>query len=158
MSGGGQVQRSTEVAASPERVWELVSDLPGMGRFSPEATGGSWVSGGGPVAGAVFRGQNANGSRTWSTRATVVQAEPGRCFVFEVASVGLKVARWSYLIEPTEAGCRVTETWLDRRGALISAIGARVTGTPDREAFAGTSMERTLEQVKAYAESADAAS
>lgn len=94
------VTRSVDVAAAPEAVWDLVSDLPGMGRFSPEATGGRWVRGQGPAVGSVFRGTNAQGRRRWSTRSTVVEAERGRAFAFEVASAGLPVARWSYRIEP----------------------------------------------------------
>lgn len=144
----GSVQGSTEVAATPEAVWALVSDLPGMGRLSPEATGGRWVRGGGPVVGAVFRGSNAAGKRRWSTTSTVVEAEPGRSFVFDVTSFGLGVARWSYRLEPVEGGCRVTETWEDRRGRLIEAAGGLVTGTKDRRGFTRTSIEHTLAQVK----------
>ena len=149
------VERSVQVAAAPEAVWDLVSDLPAMGRFSPEATGGRWVHGGGPVVGGVFRGTNAQGRRRWSTRSTVVEAERGRGFAFEVASAGLPVARWAYRIEPADGGCRVTETWTDRRGRLVAAVGALLTGTRDREAFTGTSIEQTLQRVKARAEEAD---
>lgn len=148
------VERSVEVAASPERVWEAVSDLPGMGRFSPEATGGRWVKGGGPVEGAVFRGTNGRGTRRWSTVATVVEAERGRSFAFEVSSLGLSVARWGYRIEPTATGARVTETWTDRRGGLVSAAGSLLTGEKDRVGFTGTSIERTLAQLKTHLEAA----
>jgi hypothetical protein len=59
------VRRSVEVAAPADQVWQLISDLPGMGRFSPENTGGRWTRGDGPVVGAVFRGTNARGRRRW---------------------------------------------------------------------------------------------
>ncbi|MCU1691399.1 MAG: hypothetical protein JWM64_490 [Frankiales bacterium] len=146
------VQGSIEVAATPEAVWALVSDLPGMGRLSPEATGGRWVKGGGPVVGAVFRGSNAQGRRRWSTTATVVEAEPGRAFAFEVSSLGLAVARWAYALEPVAGGCRVTETWHDRRGRLIEVSGALVTGTRDRRGFTEASIAQTLASVKATLE------
>ena len=152
MTQGQQVERSVDVAAPAEVVWALVSDLPGMGRFSPENTGGRWVRGGGPEVGAVFRGTNASGARRWSTRSTVVEAEPGRRFAFDVSSVGLPVARWSYRVEPLGDGCRVTETWQDRRGALVAKAGALLTGTSDREGFTATSIETTLQRVKAHAE------
>ena len=41
----GELSRSIDVDAPPARVWDLVSDLPGMGRLSPENAGGSWLGG-----------------------------------------------------------------------------------------------------------------
>lgn len=146
------VRRTVEVAAPPQRVWELVSDLPRMGEYSPENAGGRWAKGGGPVEGAVFRGTNRRGSRSWSTRARVTRAEPGRAFAFEVDAVGLAVATWSYEIEPSPTGCRVTESWQDRRGRLISSAGRLLTGVGDREGFTAESIEQTLARVKARAE------
>lgn len=146
------LSRTVDVDAPPERVWDLVSDLPGMGRFSPEAVGGRWVRGGGPVVGAVFRGTNSSGRRRWSTRSTVVEAERGRAFAFEVSSVGQPVARWSYAIAPSGAGCSVTETWEDRRSRAFAKVGELVTGTRDRAAFTEHSLEQTLAAVKAAAE------
>lgn len=144
---------SAEVAAPAERVWELVSDLPGMGRFSPEATGGRWVSGGGPVVGAVFAGSNAQGSRRWSTRAKVVRSEPGRAFAFDVSSFGLPVARWAYELQPAGPdGCTVSETWLDRRGTLVRLGGRFLTGVGDRASYAAESMRTTLDRVREVAE------
>ncbi|MFN2524390.1 MAG: SRPBCC family protein, partial [Mycobacteriales bacterium] len=53
------VSRSTDVDAPADVVWGLVSDLPGMGRLSPENTGGRWSGGAtGPAVGARFRGAN----------------------------------------------------------------------------------------------------
>ena len=147
------VSRSTTVAADPARVWSLVSDLPRMGEFSPENQGGAWVGGAtGPAVGAGFRGSNGSGLRRWSTRCTVTRCDPGRAFAFEVSSVGLAVAEWSYDLEPAEGGCRLTETWSDRRGALMTRIGRWVTGVQDRSAFTARSIELTLERVKSRAE------
>jgi uncharacterized protein YndB with AHSA1/START domain len=147
------ISRSTTIAAPPEAVWELVSDLPAMGAFSPENTGGSWVGGAtGPAVGASFRGHNGAGRRRWSTRSTVVRSEPGRAFAFDVAAAGMPVAQWSYELEPTAHGCRLTETWTDRRGRLMVALGRLTTGVSDRAAFTGQSIEHTLARVKVRAE------
>ena len=150
------VSRSTTIAAPPDRVWSLVSDLPGMGAFSPENVGGAWRGGAtGPVLGAVFRGHNRNGLRRWSTTCTVTRCEPGTSFAFSVRSVGLPVAEWSYDLRPDGPGCRLTETWTDRRGALIRLLGTTATGVCDRAAFTAQSIERTLERVKEHAERQD---
>lgn len=147
------VSRSIDVAAPAEEVFRLVSDLPGMGTFSPESTGGAWAGGvSAPAVGAVFWGTNAQGARRWSTRSTVVQCEPGGAFAFDVSSAGLGVARWSYALVTTPTGCTVTETWQDRRGALVAAVGKLLTGVQDREAFTANSIETTLARVKARAE------
>lgn len=147
------LSRSVSVTASPERVWELVSDLPGMGAFSPENRGGTWTRGAtGPALGAAFVGRNGSGGRSWSTRSTVTRCEPGRSFAFAVRSVGLPVAEWTYEIEPTEQGCRLTEQWQDRRGRVMRVLGPVVTGVQDRESFTTASIEQTLAAVKERAE------
>jgi carbon monoxide dehydrogenase subunit G len=148
------VRRSVDVAAPAERVWELVSDLPGMGAFSPENRGGRWVEGDGPQVGAVFVGHNGAGRRRWSTRSTVVRSEPGRAFAFDVAGLRQAVARWSYEVEPTPGGCRLTESWQDRRGRLLRLLGPIATGVSDRTAYTARSIEQTLAGIRAAAENA----
>ena len=149
------VSRSVEVGAPSERVWDLVTDLPGMGAYSPENAGGRWRAGAtGPALGAVFRGTNVQGRRRWATHCTVVGFEPVRSFAFEVRSVGQAVARWSYDVVPTDEGCTVTETWLDRRGWLITRAGALVSGVADRSSYTAVSIEQTLARLKQQAEQA----
>lgn len=146
------VRSSIDIAAPPEQVWALISDLPAMGRFSPENTGGVWQRGGGPVPGAVFRGTNEHNRRRWSTRCTVTRAEPGTAFAFEVRAGRLPVAQWSYEVTATARGCTLTETWEDRRGWLVTRLGALTTGVQDRAAFTSKSIEQTLKAVKTTAE------
>ena len=155
MSGpaGATVARTVDVAAPAERVWQLVSDLPAMGRLSPENAGGRWSgSAPGPAVGAVFVGRNARGLRRWSTRCTVTRCEPGRAFAFRVTYLGLPVAQWSYDVQPTTGGCRVTETWQDERSGWFARVGGLATGVPDRTAFTAASIEHTLARLKEHAE------
>jgi hypothetical protein len=149
------LSRSVDVDAAPDVVWSLVSDLPRMGELSPENTGGSWRRGAtGPAVGARFRGANRRSWRRWSTDVQVVECEPGRRFAFDVRSLGLPVARWSYDVTARNGrGCTVTETWQDRRGRLMDTIGLLATGVADRSSYTAVSIERTLAAVKARAES-----
>ena len=150
-----QVSVTREVAAPPQRVYELVSDVTQMGRWSPETESCEWLGDPrGPEVGARFRGRNALGSKRWATVSTVVAAEPGRRFAFETKGGPFKVARWEYRIEPTEDGCRVTETWTDQRGRVITVLGKRVSGVDDRATHNRTGMEQTLERLAEAAETA----
>lgn len=146
-----------DVTAPPERVFALVSDITRMGEWSPEATGGVWKDAGGPAPGARFVGRNRRGKRSWSTSCTVHAYEPPRRFGFSVTSGPLSVAAWDYTIEPTASGCRVTETWTDRRGALVRIGGRLLTGVEDRASHNRAGMEATLAALAAIAEVADGA-
>ena len=144
---------SRDIAAPPERVWAMVADLTRMGEWSPETTGGSWRRGAtGPAVGARFRGWNANGRHRWFTSTLVTRCEPGSCFEFAVSVGGLPIARWSYELEPTEAGCRVTETFTDARGRIARTLGGPVSGVTDRPTHNRSGMEQTLANLAAAAE------
>jgi hypothetical protein len=148
-----RVSRSTLVRATPDAVYALVSDLPGMGRLSNENTGGRWLGGAtGPAVGARFRGHNRNGWRRWSTTVEVEQAEPGRRFAFRVSYYGVPVSLWSYDLEPVEGGTTVTEAWEDRRPVWFKTPAGLFTGELDREAATARGIEHTLAAIKAAAE------
>ncbi|HEV7863670.1 MAG TPA: SRPBCC family protein [Acidimicrobiia bacterium] len=151
-----QISVSVDVDASPEVVWSLLSDLARMGEWSPECTGVTWAGAApgpaGPSVGAVFKGKNKIGIRRWSTKGTIVAAEPNRRISWDIAALGLPVARWSYAIEPADRGCQVTETWEDKRGGIVNALGPLTTGVKDRVAHNQAGMRTTLDRLKAAAE------
>ena len=79
-----------DVAADPDVVWGLVSDLVGMGRWSPENRGGRWIDGAtGPTVGAVFRGRNRIRWRRWQTNVTVIESDPPRRLAFRLKILSL---------------------------------------------------------------------
>ena len=147
------VSASTEIAADPKVVYDLISDLPRMGEWSPENCGGKWKGGAtGPAVGAKFKGKNKNGWRSWSTDVTVTEASPPESFAFRCAVKGIQTAEWAYRITPTATGCTVTESTTDKRSGLLAAIGNRVSGRKDRAGFNRTSIETTLAKLKKAAE------
>ena len=151
-----QASVSVDVTASPETVWSVVSDLGRMGEWSPETVRVRWKGAppgaGGPAIGATFKGTNRIGLRRWSTKGTVVAAEANRKLAWDVASLGLPIARWTYTIEPTETGARLTESFEDKRGALLNFVGPLVTGVKERCPHNEANMKTTLERMKAAAE------
>ncbi len=147
------VSVTREIAAPAQRVWGFVSDLPRMGEWSPENTGGRWVRGAtGPAVGARFHGWNANGWRRWRTDAVVTRCEPGSCFEFAVSVFRLPIARWTYEIEAAGSGCRVTESFTDTRGRIAKTLGGPVSGVADRPNHNKDGMEQTLANLAAAAE------
>jgi uncharacterized protein YndB with AHSA1/START domain len=152
---GQQVSVSRDIAAPAAQVWAMVSDVTRMGEWSPENEGATWLGGATAAQpGARFKGTNRNGKKRWNTVAKVIEVEPGRSFAFNVSAVGLNVAEWRYEFEETPSGCRVTETWIDRRGRIATTLGKPVSGVADRAAHNQAGMEQTLERLKAAAESA----
>jgi Polyketide cyclase / dehydrase and lipid transport len=144
---------SRDIAAPAETVWALVADLPKMGDLSPENAGGEWGGGAsGPSVGATFTGTNKNGFRRWSTTATVTECEPGRVFEIAITSGRSPIAAWRYEFEALAAGdgCRVTESWEDRRKPLMR-LAARPLGKHD-DAHAKSEMAATLANLAAAVE------
>ena len=60
-----------DIAASCERVWELVSDINTASRFSNEFQGGDWSYDSPPTMGASFIGRNQRADRYWETTSYV---------------------------------------------------------------------------------------
>jgi hypothetical protein len=150
-----ELSQSIEINASPDEVFRTVTDLPAMGRLSPENAGGEWLNGAtGPAVGARFKGRNANGTKSWTTTATVVEFSAPNSFAFEVNVGPAKVARWAYAVEATPTGSRVTESWTDRRSALSKWIGGKSSGVAHRDQFTVESIRTTLDNLKKTLEQA----
>src|SRR5262249_53324867 len=104
-------EASIEIHASPEAVYDLVSNLPRMGEWSPENIGGEWQEGGSGQVGDRFIGHNRAGKRAWSVPVMVTVAERGRCFEFVTHPDDGPYVRWTYRLEPGGTGTRLTEIW-----------------------------------------------
>jgi hypothetical protein len=151
------VSVSATIQAAPETVYDLVADLPRMGEWSPENRGGRWVRGSsGPAVGARFKGHNRNRWHRWNTIVTITAADRGRRFAFHVSYGPVAISDWSYEFDATADGTVVTETWVDRRPAVLSILGTPIAGvsTAERPDHNRAGMERTLAALKATAEQA----
>jgi uncharacterized protein YndB with AHSA1/START domain len=105
---------TVHMAASPEKIWDLVSDVTKIGRYSPETFEAEWLDGAtGPAVGAKFRGhvkRNGKGPIYWTT-CVVSACEPGREFAFGVGAADKPLNIWRYALEPSGDGTDVTESF-----------------------------------------------
>ena len=105
-------ERTVEIAAPPERVYVVVSDLSRMGEFSPECHSVEWLGGAtGPAPGARFLGRNRGGPVKWSRRGRVISAEAGREFSFMTEEGGRDSTLWTYQLRPAGSGTALTESY-----------------------------------------------
>ncbi|TXI62563.1 SRPBCC family protein [Mycolicibacterium mageritense] len=148
------VTASVSIAADPADVYALITDLQTLSSLAEEAHAMQWQKGNAAAPGAVFKGHNRNGSRTWTTTCTVTEAEPGKTFAFDVKTGGfIPVARWRYDIAAAEGGCTVTESTWDRRPGWIKKPAEWSTGVHDRPAANAEHIRLTLQRLKERAES-----
>jgi Polyketide cyclase / dehydrase and lipid transport len=147
------------MAASPEQVWSLVSDVTNIGRFSPETFEAEWSDGdNAPAVGVRFRGHVRRNGKAWLvywTKCRITACDPERDFAFDVIGPrGKTSVNWSYHFLPVGGGTDVTESF-----TLGTSLALRVYS-----AIAGRSrtrtnirnMRATLERVKDVAESPEA--
>lgn len=143
---------TTEIAAPPARVWTLVADLRNMSRWSPQCLK-TFVKGGGEVRlGSQMINVNRRKLLVWPTQSKVVRFTPEREIAFRVKE---NYTVWSYELEPTATGTRLTAKREAPQG--ISDLSVRLT----RTALGGVDqfttelqqgLAQTLAKIKADAE------
>jgi uncharacterized protein YndB with AHSA1/START domain len=104
---------TVEVAATPEQVWALLTDITRAGEWSHETQGGEWLDGAtAAVPGARFRGRNQQGRTKWSRVCEVVVADAPRTISWRTVPTRVVYrdsTRWTYELTPTDTGCTVTQ-------------------------------------------------
>lgn len=147
-------QSSIDIAAPPELVYAIVSDVENLPQWAVEAERCKWLGdASGPAVGAKFRGINKHNGRKWAMGCEVTDAEQGRRFGFKVGMVGVTTAKWRYDIEPTDDGCRVTESTVRVAPKVPTmAFNRAILGIRNRDEHNQRNIEQTLVQLKSYAE------
>ena len=145
---------TVHIDASPDKVWDLVSDVTKIGRYSPETFEAEWLDGAtGPAVGVRFRGhvkRNGRGPTYWTT-CSITRCVPGREFAFGVGKPGKAMNEWAYVLEPSGDGTDITESFtlapvLPLR--IYWALFGWTRGKTNRDG-----MRTTLERIKAEVES-----
>jgi hypothetical protein len=149
-----QDQVEVEISAPAGLLYEMVSDLPCIGEWSPECESVDWEGDVTvPVKGTTFVGHNAVGPGRrirYSRHGEVLAAEPGREFTFITDEGGRPSTLWRYRFEPSANGTRVTEGYEVR----WIPTWARILDVPtNRHKGLLKGMRTTLERLKVAAES-----
>ena len=112
--GAFSIEVATRVAASAERVWDLITDVGRIHEFSPEVVAARWLDDTGPVVGARFAGTNRLGEFEWQRICTVVEAEPPRKFSYVVGDRfdGSPSARWTFELERDGGGTDIVQRFV----------------------------------------------
>ena len=140
-----RARASTTTVVGPEQTWALVGDLARSPEWSPECTGGEWVSGGPGTVGSVFRGENHRDTEVvawapvvrghWTTEMEVVEAERLRTMSWAMRTKDGRAqdSVWSFDLDLSENGGTVL-THRFRMGALTEGMQGIVADmTPAQE-------------------------
>ena len=145
-----QIEQTIDVAAPPERVWALVSDLPRLSEWSPQVF--KTFSRGTLQQGTQLFNINRRGILFWPTRSKIVRWDPGVEVAWKILE---NTSTWSFTLEPTATGTHLVH----RRDApsglsemSISLTDRFMGGQPAFQAELQQGMRQTLQRVKAAAE------
>ena len=148
------------VAAAPEALWLLVSDIHLPARFSSEFAGAEWLEGATGPARARFVGHNAHpAAGQWDTVSTISAFEPGATLRVVGRRSGRAIVNMA--VHPASGGCRHEGIQWMRMGPARSGINPAIDAMPDKEDRIlrrrldehKANMEATLQGIKQLAES-----
>ena len=144
------LQAQIEIEAPAAEVWGLISDFRRMPQWSPQCR---WMKRFGPLRpGARTLNLNRRGKMFWPTTSTVLEVIPEKKLAFRVDA---NRTVWSYELEPTATGTRLTESRHAENG--VSAVSLFLTkafmgGVPSFEQELLDGMNASLGAIKSTAE------
>ena len=143
-----------EIAAPPERVWAVVSDVMRTPEWSPVCRQVEWLPPSNRAEpGARFRGHNKLRMFRWSRDCVIDEADGPTTFAFHTEIEGTESTRWRYTLEPTAGGTRLTETYravsAPRWVSWLRKLGGAKQSDKDTRWNISTSLERIKKLVEA---------
>ena len=130
----GEVE--AEVEATPQQVWDVVSDVSRVGEWSHECRAATWLAGYDEAeVGAKFTGSNKAGITKWQRRCTVTEAEPGRSFGYRTSGgVPPDSTEWLFdLEELPSGGTRIRQSFRILELARWVEVGIYLAAPPHRD-------------------------
>lgn len=145
------LQAETTIDAPVSKVWELISDLKNMPRWSPQCR---LMKTFGPLRpGARTVNLNRRKFLFWPTTSQITEVVPEKKLAWRVNENGTV---WSYELEPTATGTRLIETRHAENGVKPVSnmtVNALLGGVPSFERELVEGMNESLARIKAAAES-----
>lgn len=148
--GAPLLQAQIDIDAPVSKVWALVSDLSLMPQWSPQCRLMKPV--GGLRQGARTINLNRRGRLFWPTTCRITELIPERKLAFRVSENGTV---WSYELEPTETGTRLTESRHAENGVKAISnllVNSLLGGVPNFERELTDGMNASLKRIKEAAE------
>ena len=144
------ISASVDVEAAPDAVWAVVSDVTRMPEFSPELRRLYAVGGGRPRVGMRLVGINRRGYAVWPTTSKVTRLDAGRAVAWHTRESG---ATWTYELEPTASGTRLTGR-RDLPGFRLGTtlLAPVIGGAEGHDHELADGIRRTLERIKTVVE------
>jgi uncharacterized protein YndB with AHSA1/START domain len=148
------------VAAPPEKVWALVSDITRVGDWGGECVHAEWIDDAdGPGVGARFRGHQVGQGREWTSVSVVIEAQPGVSFAWAVGDPQFASATWRYQLASDGLGGTILR-YRAVMGPGPSGLNDAIAKAPEREDSIiadrlnehARNMTATLEAIKQAAE------
>ena len=150
MATPAPISAEVEIAASPDRVWAVVSDVTRMPQWSPELRRLYAVGGRTPRVGMTLIGINRRGWVAWPTTSKVTRLEPQRAVAWKTRESG---ATWTYELAETATGTRLTsrrDLPSFTRGTTL--LGPVIGGAEGHDVELAAGLRATLERIKASIE------
>ncbi|WP_327433069.1 SRPBCC family protein [Streptomyces sp. NBC_01236] len=121
------------IAAPPELVWALVSDIELMPSLSAELQSVEWLDGATqPASGARFVGRSSHESLgEWATTSYVVECDAPRAFAWAVEDPEQPSAIWRFTLEPQDGGTLLRQ-WM-QLGPGRSGLSFAIDRMPEKE-------------------------
>jgi Polyketide cyclase / dehydrase and lipid transport len=145
-----ELSASTEVRASADEVYAVISDVLRIPEWSPETVRVERMTA------SRFQAWNRRRFGRWHTVADVVAEELGRRFSFVVQAMGADWTQWTYVIEPgaTAGVIRLTEVF---RMCIPMPLGAVFFEyffllVPDRRRDLQDNLDRSVDRIRAIVE------
>ena len=126
-------EAETLIAATQQRVWELVSDITVMPLFSDELQSVEWLDGTTtPHVGARFAGHSKHSALgEWTTQSQIVELQPPSVFAWAVGDPEDPSARWRFDVRPDPAGAILR--YQVKMGPGPSGLSLAIERMPDKE-------------------------